>query len=288
MATHESLWPNFIGAVRGSKSARHLNIEGGSVNYRLLDDTTAWILDPSPQNRKTLLGHFANMKRTGHMSLSGPKGVACEQGSPMAHRKFNLAPLLAIFKFARARGDEELKEGAENIILDEVGLTSSYTYKGTSVIPAPRVKDEKGQGPIDRNRDRLSLILQGVDADSLRVGRNFWKDDDGNLDVILAREVTESGLWDHELIEMARRADLPKLYLPIEDSQFGPQGGFEAWITDTPNNRKTMGRDGCHFVHVGEDGIWWRYDWEEEVNTTTGTSNNHYLSIMKETRKDRK
>lgn len=281
MATHESLWPNFIGAVRGSTSARHLGIKGGSVNYRLLDDTTAWLLDPSPQNRKTLLGHFANMKRTGHMSLSGPKGVACEQGSPMAHRKFNMAPLLAIFKFARARGDEELEEDAEEVILDEVGLTSSFTFKGVSVIPAPRVKDEKGHGPIDSNRDRLSLILQGVDVDSLRVGHNFWKDDD-NLDVIIARELAESGLWDDELIVMSKHAVTPKLYIPITIN-FNPiiGGGFEAWIPDTPDNRRTMGKDGCHFVHAGEDGIWWRYDWEEEINPTTGASNNHYLSRVR-------
>jgi hypothetical protein len=252
MADHTRLWNHFILAVRGSKEAKHQNVGGGSVNYRLIDDTTAWILDPSPENRLTLLGHFANMKRTGHMSLAGPKGVACEQGSPAAHRKFNMAPLLAIFKFARERGDNELALAAEAVILDEVGLTQAFMFKGTSVIPAPRVKDEKGQGPVDVNRDRLSWVLRGADLRKIKTGKSFWKDDEGNLDVILARELVESRVWDDELIVMAIHSD------------------------DTPENRKVMGRDGCHFVHAAPDGIWWRVDWEPELDAE-GKSNNHHL-----------
>jgi hypothetical protein len=280
MADHTRLWNHFILAVRGSKEAKHQNVGGGSVNYRLIDDTTAWILDPSPENRLTLLGHFANMKRTGHMSLAGPKGVACEQGSPAAHRKFNMAPLLAIFKFARERGDNELALAAEAVILDEVGLTQAFMFKGTSVIPAPRVKDEKGQGPVDVNRDRLSWVLRGADLRKIKTGKSFWKDDEGNLDVILARELVESRVWDDELIVMAIHSDLPLLYLDIKmnttQSGGGSHYGFEAWIDDTPENRKVMGRDGCHFVHAAPDGIWWRVDWEPELDAE-GKSNNHHL-----------
>lgn len=275
MATHESLWDQFVLAVRGSKSAHHIGIEGGSVNYRGLDDTTAWILDPSPENRKVLMGHFANMRKTGHMSLAGPKGVACEQGSPGAHRKFNMSWVLAVFKFASSEShfDPGLAREASIVILDEIALTQAFTYKGTSAIPAPRVKDEKGQGPIDGNRDRLSLVLQGIDPRKIKAGRNFWKDD-GNLDVILARELIESRSWHVALIQNAQEAELPKLYLNIEMFTT-TNGGFEARIPDTPENRKTMGRDACHFVHAGEDGIWWRYDFEPELDAE-GKSNNHF------------
>lgn len=286
--THRVLWPNLVLAVRGSKSAKHVGIEGGSVNYRLTDDTTAWILDPSEENRRVLLGHFENMRKTGHMSLAGPKGVACEQGAPAAHRKFNMASVLAVFKFATTSDrtgqpatsrhiDPELAEAAESVILDEIGLTQAFMYKGMSVIPAPRVKDEKGQGPIDANRDRLSWVLRGIDHKKLKVGRNYWHDDEGNLDVILARELVEKGTWSDEHIFAAEHADLPKLYLPINTRHWtGNVEQFEAWIDDTPENRKVMGKDACHFVHAGEDGVWWRYDWEPELDAD-GKSNNHYL-----------
>lgn len=184
--------------------------------------------------------------------------------------------VLAVFKFARERGDEELAQDAEAVILDEVGLTQAFTYKGTSVIPAPRVKGEKKQGPVDDNRDRLRLVLCDAGIRKLKVGRNFWKDDEGNLDVILARELREDGVWDDELVTMAQHADLPKLCLSIAYRGWSGREGFEAWIDDTLENRKIMGRDACHFVHAGPDGIWWRYDWKPELDAE-GKSNNHYL-----------
>lgn len=278
MATHEVLFPRLIAAIRGEK-VKPVGITGGSVNYKLMDSATSWILNPSDENRRVLLGHFENMRKTGHMSLAGPKGVACEQGAPMAHRKFNMAPILAIFKFATTSDrhiDPALAEDAEVVILDEIGLTQAFMYKGTSVIPAPRVKDEKGQGPVDANRDRLSWVLRGIDPRKLKVGRNYWRDDEGNLDVILARELVEKGTWGAELTWAAEHADLPvNLHLPIIAEHL-VEGGFTAYIPDTPENRKTMGKDACHFVHAGEDGVWWRYDWEPELDAD-GKSNNHYL-----------
>lgn len=264
MATHEYLWPNAILAIQGSKSTRHLSIEGGSVNYRLMDDGTAWILDPSLENEGVLIGHFENMARTGHFSLAGPKGVACEQGIPGAHRKFNVTMILGILKFATARDNQTLIDHCVKVMCGEVGLTLAYQYKGVSIIPAPRIKNEKKQEPLDSNRDRIAAMATGANPSSIRAGKDFWQDEEGNFDCILMRQLVEEGIWSDNMMRQARLALVPKLYLPIQSFSL-PSGGFEALIRQTPEAEKAMGKDGCHFVHAGEDGFWWKFDWNDEI-----------------------
>lgn len=266
MATHEILWPNAILAIQGSKSAKHAGIEGGSVNYRLLDDGTAWILDPSEHNENVIIGHFENMARTGHFSLSGPKGVACEQGIPGAHRKFNVAMVLGILKWAVIRNHQTLITYCVTTICGEVALTQRYQYKGKSAIPAPRIKDEKSQSPLDANRDRIALMATGYSTSKIRAGKNFWQDEEGNFDCILMRELIEDNVWSDVQMRTARVGFLPRLYLPINSVTLGTTSdGYEAWIVRTPEAEKAMGKDGCHFVHNAPDGVWWKYDWKDEI-----------------------
>src|SRR6478609_734061 len=120
MATHEQLFPLLVGAIRGDK-VKPLGIDGGSVNYRLMDDTTTWIVDPSLKNEDVLLGHLKEMKEVGHMTLAGPKGVACEQGSPGMHWTFNMGSIVGALKYAVQRNRRELIARCQDAILDEVG-----------------------------------------------------------------------------------------------------------------------------------------------------------------------
>lgn len=297
MAGHTALWRNAIAAIRGDSSAKHLGVSGGSVNYRLMDDGTAYILDPSPDNLRVILGHFRNMLDTGHMSLSGPNGVATEQGTVGAHRKYNMAMVCGILIHAEKNvqkhindleelAHKKLADACRQTIYDECGFCLAFQYKppkgpALTIAPAPRIKDDadktvkgghasKLQAPIDKNRDRFLSLATGK---QIRARKEFWQDDAGNLDVILMNEMLRDGLWTVMDIQNCKLGKLPKLYLPIKTRLLFYVGGFEGWLVDTPEARRACGKDACHFVHAGINGVWWRYDWDDAGENN---QNNHY------------
>lgn len=253
MALHENLFPLLVAAIHGEK-VKPLGIEGGSVNYRLMDDGTAWIVDPSPENKERFLGHLRNMRETGHLSIRGHAfGVACEQGSPGMHWTFNVGSVLGVLKWALIREDAQMIIACVGFLDDELGLDEAHLWRNRIILPAPRVKNEKGQRPIDGNRD---LFVRMVNGYKPRKRAKFWAEPQ-NIVAATLREILRS-----EPQLFAPPHAYPKLHLPILKTEL-PGGGFIAWIEKTPEAEHAMGRDGCNWVRCAPDGVTYGFDWSE-------------------------
>lgn len=264
--THEVLFPRLVGAIRG-ESVEPVELSGGTVNYKLMDAATAWIAAPSPKSERRMLDLLHEMRRIGHLSLEGPKGVACEQGAPAAHWTFNVGSVAGVLKWAHARGHVPLFAAALDFMRDEAWLDLAHTYNGRCILPAPRVKDEKGQGPLDGYRDVFVALVLG---DRVKKSARYWSQP-GAIAVATVREV--DWVTGGELFRELRKASMPRLYLPIRREHLQREridegtltidaAGFRSWIERTPEAERAMGRDGCNWVSAGPDGLAWGYDWE--------------------------
>lgn len=270
MALHSQLFPRLVGAIRG-EVVTPLNIEGGSVNYRLMDDTTAYIVDPSRTNQSKLIAHFENMRRTGHMSLTGPHGVACEQGAPGMHWTYNIGSVLGVVRWAHANDHKELQGWAIQCLFDELDLDTKFMWRGESIFPAPRVKDEaesKNRNPQDDYRDVFIRLATG-DKSKVKKPAKYWAHPQA-IAVATMRMLLRTRVWGKAQIERAKHAynmPLPRLYLPILKHGL-PEGGYVAWIEKTEESVRALGKDACNWVRCSTDGVTIGYDFESEPPTS--------------------
>jgi hypothetical protein len=252
MAGHRERWIRVKAAAQGAKVVPVGDGNGGSVNYRIMDLCTAYLVDPSPENMRRLLDFLRRLRKDGHLTLTGPNGVATEAGSPGMHWSFNIAPLLAALRKALEMHHDELVAALLAVITDEVGLDNGYRFNGMTAVPCPRVKDEKDEGPIDGYRDRVVAIAIGEKPKG-----NKWLSDPDALAVRLMAELTDRH---PEWRTLFRAARVPKLYVPIERVEL-EGGGYSARLVDSADARKALGRDACHRVRVTPQGIEWWDDW---------------------------
>ena len=254
MATHKELLPRLVGAARGEK-VTPLRIEGGSVNYRLMDDGTTWIMEPTEANERIFLGYLQEMKEVGHLTLVGPKGVACEQGAPAAHWTFNVGSVVAVCKFAIERKRVKLRAACEDFLIDEVGLNKPFRINKVIALCCPRAKDEKKEAPIDGYRNVFTSLALG---ERVTKSLHYWQEPLA-VAVSTFREILPKlGL---DFVTRARTAEMPRLYLPIRRVSL-QDGGFLAYIEQTPAAEAAMGSDGCNWVKSLADGtITYGYDW---------------------------
>lgn len=252
MALHRELWKRFKAATRGEK-VQALGVNG-SVNYRHMDRATAALVDPSPANLAAFVELLHRQEVIGHLSLEGPHGVACEQGAPGMHWSFNEAPVLGVLRLADERHLDELAEACMRHLVNEVGLDTAYRFNGTTVVPCPRVKDEKNEAPIDGYRDKMVALAIG---EAVRAGK--WLSDD---DAMAPRLMAEMIGKHHDRVARFRAAKVPLLYIPIERVDL-EGGGYSARLVDSAAARKSLGKDACHRVRIGPGGVAWWVDFEE-------------------------
>ena len=259
MAGHEARLRRMVAAIHGEESKPVGDGKGGSVNYRLMDRLTGYITGTRGA-RSASLEILSEMQRVGHLSLDGPNGVATEAGSPAAHWAFNQMAVLGGLKWALRRGDSEIVIATTTFVADEIGLDLEHRYGGRVCLPAPRVKDEKHEAPLDGYRDVAVALVLG---ERVKKNSRYWEEPLATA-VATLREL----LGKHKgLRDTLREAQMPKLYLPIIKTQL-EDGGFRAEIEDTPEARKAMGRDGCHVVEIGPQGARWKVDWEDAWRTS--------------------
>lgn len=246
MALHEQLFPRLVGAIRGQRNITPLGITGGSVNYRLMDAATAYITMPTTATRSRAMSLMLELEEVGHFCLRGPSGIACEQGSPGMHWTFNMASVIGIADYAESRNHMDLYWAAMRVIQGEAALCAEYRYGPHVIMPAPRVKDEIDQGPIDGYRDVFTKLAFG---EKVKKPNKYWSQDSAiavstfrNMDVHFTPGIA-----------------LPKLYVPIH--KVTHDDGFLAWVDDTPEARAVMGHDCCNWVLTANGQYKWGYDW---------------------------
>lgn len=255
MALHEQLFPLLVSAYHGAK-VRPLGLSGGSINYKLMDAFTAYIVDPSKVARVRCLSLLSEMETIGHLTLEGPHGIQYECGAPGMHWTFNVGSVLAGLVYAIRRKDALVIQACERFIITEIWLDAQYAYRGIVIMPCSRVKDEKNHKPVDGYRNAFLLQSRGF---RLKRGDKFWSSPQSFVPVVM-RELQSH--YDMKLISRFKAIDEPKLYLPIQRQEL-PGGGFIAWIDDNDLSRQALGRDGCNWVRAAPDGLTWGYDWSE-------------------------
>jgi|SRR6185295_2704966 len=267
--THEALFPRLVSAIREER-VEPVGIFSGSVNYKLMDAFTAWIAQPTPEHEQRCLGYLAGMQTLGHLTLGGTNGVATEAGSPAAHWTFNVASVLGGLKFALKRDNARMRDACFGFLLAEIGLNRAFRWKGRVILPAPRVKDEKEEGPIDGYRDVVTALALG---ERVRKPERYWTEPlavaAATMKELLSLSPRQPGAHRPPVLTAAQirlfqSAPLPKLYLPILRRDLA-DGGYIAWIEDTPEARAAMGRDACHFVRCAPDGETWGYDFAKQI-----------------------
>ena len=262
MAFHEVLFPRLAAAIR-EKPVRPLGNVGGSVNYRLMATGTACIADPKPAHQEAFVDLLDEQEQEGHLTLRGPRGVACEQGAPGMHWVFNCASIVGVLKWAILRGQDRVRKACVRWIANEAGLDRHFRFQGRVYLPCPRVKDEKGQAPTEGYRDVFLALVLG---ENVRKEDAYWLHPQA-LAVSTLREILHMkpsrGVKPLTVAELRqiRQAPVPKLYLPILKTDL-PRGGYLAVIEDTPEARKAMGKDTCNWVRCSPEGISWGVDWK--------------------------
>jgi hypothetical protein len=273
MAGHEERIRRLILAIDGVFVEPVKSKSAGPINYFAMDTGTRAIASPTLTNLKSFEDFLLRQERDGHLSRKGPKAVACEAGSPGAHWTFNAAPVAGVLLEACKRGDAPghgLRSACVRWLGNEAGLNRKYRFRGEVWFPCPRVKNEKttrnnpkGQPPWDGYRDVATDLLSGV---KVRRPDDYWQ----HPQAIAVRTIkallelkAENGvvpLAEAEL-EIIQTSGEPKLYMPIQ-KQPTQDGGYLAWIEETPEARACMGRDCCNWVLVGPGGATWGVDWE--------------------------
>lgn len=246
-ASHHFLWPNLCAAVRSAPLPHPgLHIQGGSVNYKLMATST----DAQANGEwERFLALLAEQRKHGHLSLVGPKGAATEAGSPDPHYPFNALAVLGAWRAARRSGPPQAANACERWVGAELALAREFLVDGERcMVPATRVKDEKGQTPVSYLRDVLVAILDQryLPGPAGKASSPWWRSDYA-LAALVLREIL-SGPKGGAIRERLLAAPLPKLFLPIHRARF-PEGGYLAWLEDTPEAR-AAGLDVCNFVEV--------------------------------------
>jgi hypothetical protein len=251
MAGHGPRYQALVAAIRGQKVEPAGSGDSGSLNYKFMDAFTAYIVRGGAAKERCL-ELLQQSKLYGHCTLKGPAGYACEQGAPGAHRYFTMAAVRGGLKYALSRGDVDLVHACREFELDEAALCLRFRWGKKTVLPSPRVKDEKQMRPFDGYRDLDTAMLLGENP---KRKDSFWKEDQSVASLLLCELVARAVFTPEEV----RRRKLPKLLLPIERRDV--EGGFLAWVDRTPTSEKAMGRDGCNWVLCSTSGISAGFDW---------------------------
>lgn len=266
MPSHATLLDRMARSIAGEK-VQPLNIPGGSLNYKFMDELTLWISSPTSTNRENLLRLYRDMETYGHFTIKGPRGYACELNCVGAHWNFSVSSWLGTMIWADKRDDSTLFDAARSAVKRELILCQYFSYQGQVCAPGARVKDEKGQTGLDKNKDRLLALSTGGRFDRRK---DYWQDVQ-NLCVKLMRDCIESDLWTDEgdgndVYSRARSGDLPHLPFPIHRRLTGDDdGGYLAWIDKNEFTTKLLGRDVLTWVltgpSAGHDRFKFGYDW---------------------------
>lgn len=262
MAWHDALFPALVTAIRTGKGKSY-ELQGGTINYRLMEAFTAWIVDPrivDPRtaNQRRCLDLLSEMDESGHLAL----GAGTEAGAPGMHWTFSVGAVVGGLKWALIRKDQALIVACRQFLEHEIGLDRHFRFRGRVVLPAPRVKDEKRQAPVDGYRDVFVKIALG---EPVKKPASYYAEDQA-IAVATLREILSTKA-DPATRESWRNrfahAPVPKLLLPIRRVEL-EGGGYEAWIEDTPEARRVLGRDACHRVRNGPEGITYQVDWADK------------------------
>lgn len=271
MAWHDILWPEYYSAVHGSKTVTRndksypVEIRGpvpGSINYLHMSVATSLLMDPTPERAQDYIDLLEEEERVGHLSQEGPQGRRTEAGSPGMHWSMNTAPVVGVTlralqgwfdKFlSRELIDKIIRLGLR-WISNELALDCSFRFKGKVILPCPRVKDEKKQKPYDGYRDVFVKLALG---ERVKKKAEYWSSP-SSLAVSLMRDLMK---LDPDIPPYYVR--MPKLLLSINKKVLG-DGGYLAWIDDTPEHRVILGKDGVSWIRCSNiDGITFGYDWE--------------------------
>ncbi len=249
MAWHKILFPELVEAIRTGKGATR-GIVHGSLNYELISQATTLIAEPTAERRREWCDYLKQMKVDGHQS----RGQGTEQGASGMHWTFSTGAVVGALKWALERRQEDVSDACLGWIEDEVGLCRAFRYRGHVVMPQARVKDEKGQGPIDGYRDAFVALALG---EKVKKPAKWWADDQ-TIAVATWRELLESHPeWRKWLVA----AKPPRVAIPVMILKAGD--GYKAYFEDTPQVRKALGGGAMHRVECVDGEITWWTDWRD-------------------------
>lgn len=281
MAWHDILFPNVVKAIAGDFSFKLTGFVEDTINYGIMSAVATCLADPTMDNIDHYLGILTEMGREGHLARRGPKGVGTEAGAPAMHWTFNVGPVAGMT--LRAIEEEELElpdrvikksipkrstvitEGLD-FLCNEYQMDKKHTYiyrdkRGklsiTVAIPAPRIKDEKDQKPYgDSYRDIFVALLSGR---QVRKSTKYWSESQS----LAVRCVRDLLALEPALVGVFADAEYPKLAVDIRKQDIGSDGDYIAFVEDTPDNRRMMGKDCCNWVRCADKKITFGYDWSE-------------------------
>lgn len=256
---HVFLWANLCAATRGLPLPYPaLQNEGGSVNYKLMAASRSAQVEG---DWKPLLALLAAQRKYGHLSLGGPHGVATEAGAPDPHYPFNALSVIAAWRAARLSGPPHAAIACAQWVGADLALARAFLAPdGRCILPAPRVKDEKGQEPVSSLRDvLLALVERRQPSGPAGNPSSPWWHQDYALAAVVLRDILR-GPKGEGARQRLLAAPFPKLYLPIHRADLG-DGGYVAWLEDTAAARDAA-IDVCNSVEVPAEGEpRYGYDW---------------------------
>jgi hypothetical protein len=258
LAGHNTLFPRLVRAIRGQWISPPTNFElkpKGSINYKLMALVTEYLRTGSAAARKAIVDFLRRMQQVGHLTV----GKVSEIGAPGMHWTFNVGSVTGALLWALRRDHWDVVEAAVAFLMDEVGFNLRFRHNNWVVAPAPRIKNEKAQSPVDGYRNWFTATAVG---EGWHVPES-WLGSDQAIACSALRAVL---MLQPELVSSFKVAEFPKTPYNVYKQHLLPNG-FEAEIEDTPENRKLLGKDACHWVRVTSDELGnhaqFAYDWEE-------------------------
>lgn len=262
MAKHEQLFANLVAALRGNKVDNPIPLGapgGDTLNYVLMIlSVQASLGDTTAITR--LCAIFETFLSEGHLYMPGPKGARYECGANGQHWAFNIGGVLLALKVGTDQNRQVLADLALRVLAAEIAMDGDFCLNDVVSLPQPRLKDEKRQAPIDKNRDQFLRLAKGM-----RVVKPFryWMEDQ-NIAVAAARELFDSKrpIRDSlQKITQSKKAYV--LYVPIVKEALKGEDGYVAYVKRDAKSEQAFGNDCCHWVRASTTGgLKFGYDWE--------------------------
>lgn len=248
---HKVLLERLNRAIAGEKIGPYELPEnmGISVNFKLMHSFSLWISDPSEENMRLCLNYIVPMKKYGH--LIG------EAGSPGMHWSFNIGAVAGGLLYALKRANSIMQIECGAFLRNEYGLDRNFRWKGHTILPCPRVMDQKGEAPVDGYRDVFVDMIQGRVVNK---PKKYWD----QYESAAVRTIRDILVIDPDMKLDFSGASVPMLMLPIIKKDL-PDGGYEAHIEDTPKAREVMGHDACHRVICSNERVAYGVDWNDRL-----------------------
>lgn len=268
------LWPELLAAIErgpgaiahyanGKSASVHPRDEvTGSENYRLMSLATAVLIDPSPARVSAYLSRLDAMhSRDGHLTTHGPRALGYECGAPGMHWTFSMTAPEAVAQkgLAGELGPKsaDLAAASLQFLNDEYRFDAHFVYGGRCTPPAPRVKDQLNQGPLDGYRDAWIEMLQGR---PVKRSAHWWAAESAIACRLMRDLIAKYGAV--VLAPLTANAlSLPLLPVKYDRSPPGADG-FVAWIIDEPPAHELI--DVCHRVSNTKDGVTYWCDWHDD------------------------